>query len=83
MQGQYPFLLPMAIVLTQVSTAIASIRSYTSIPVLTTSITQALPPGQSHAMPEPPWARNLNLSAEQRSQLQAIHEQSLQTADDI
>ncbi|OCR00467.1 hypothetical protein BCD67_25855 [Oscillatoriales cyanobacterium USR001] len=38
---------------------------------------------ESGNLPEPPWAKNLNLSNEQRSRIQAIHQQSIKGIEEV
>jgi Spy/CpxP family protein refolding chaperone len=38
---------------------------------------------ESGNLPEPPWAKNLNLSTEQRSRLQAIHQQGIKGIEEV
>jgi Spy/CpxP family protein refolding chaperone len=71
------FLLPTVLLLVQVGNAIAAAQIH-SMPVLLLAQLSppALAPNQANEIPAPPWARNLNLSAEQRSRLKTVNQQA-------
>ncbi len=68
MKCRYILLVPIALVLVQVGSAIAVAQ-----PTRPTPDSQHNQPNEA---PVPPWARDLNLSAAQRSQLQSVNEQA-------
>ncbi|MDX2213490.1 MAG: periplasmic heavy metal sensor [Oculatellaceae cyanobacterium bins.114] len=84
MKVRYVWLLPTVLVLIQVGSTIASAQSPT-LAKTTILLAQASSPSDGNTAlsnsPAPPWARNLDLSSEQRSQLQTIHEQARQSGD--
>ncbi|PZV12801.1 MAG: hypothetical protein DCF22_11505 [Leptolyngbya sp.] len=78
MKIQSLFLLPTAVLLVHVGSAIAAAQINSMSPVLL--LAQISPPASSpdqpNEIPAPPWARNLNLSTEQRSRLKTVNEQA-------
>jgi len=85
MKSKYLFLLSAAVLLVQVGSAIASAQPNSTTPTTRffteSPSTTALEP--SSEIPAPPWARDLNLSAEQRSRLQTIHQQAQQQGESL
>jgi Spy/CpxP family protein refolding chaperone len=71
MKAQSLFLLPTALLLMQSGGAIASSQLLSANPA-SSSTAQT----QSNEIPAPPWARDLNLSAEQRSRLKTVNDQA-------
>ncbi|MBL1178301.1 Spy/CpxP family protein refolding chaperone [Pantanalinema sp. GBBB05] len=73
MQGRCLILFPLAGLLVHVGSTIAMAQSRSITPAVS-----AMESDQAAQIPVPPWARDLQLNAEQRSQLQAIQQQALQ-----
>ncbi len=75
---KYHFLLPIALLLVQVGSTIATAQSPSTIPAQSASAS-----AQTTEIPAPPWAWDLNLSAEQRSRLKTMNEQARQNGDQL
>lgn len=76
MKGRYLILFPLAGLLVQVGGTIAMAQSRSTTPAVS-----AMESDQPNQIPAPPWARDLQLNTEQRSQLQAIQQQALQKGE--
>jgi Spy/CpxP family protein refolding chaperone len=76
MKAQSLFLLPATLLLMQSGGAIASNQLQSATPAPSSTV-----PTHSNEIPAPPWARDLNLSAEQRSRLKAVDEQARQEGE--
>ena len=81
MKIRYLLLLPAAVWLVQVGSAIASAPSFHA-PTAAPAVAQTSPASdRPNEIPAPPWARDLNLSAEQRSRLKTVNEQARQEGE--
>ncbi|MBW4522635.1 MAG: periplasmic heavy metal sensor [Scytolyngbya sp. HA4215-MV1] len=76
MKLRYSLLFSVALLAIQVGSSIASAQSPLPDPAQT-------PPTTQNEIPVPPWARDLNLSAEQRSRLNTVHEQARQQGEPL
>ncbi len=77
MKHQYCLLLPAALLLVQAGSTIATTQRPSTQSTPTPTLAQA------NEIPAPPWAWNLNLSTEQRSQLKTVNDQARQNGDQL
>jgi Spy/CpxP family protein refolding chaperone len=78
MNVRHSLVLPTAVLLVQLGSAIASAQAHTTPAVSETLLAQvpSTETDQSNQIPAPPWAKDLNLSREQRVRLKTINEQA-------
>jgi len=79
MKAHYTFLLPTTLLLIQIGHAIAAASIDTTGSMPPPAIAQA----PAEESPAPPWARDLNLTAEQRSHLKAVDDRARKEGEQL